>query len=108
TSEHVEGSRKIVNAVEVSLAVNQKDEEFKSGFLRLYLDKIRNSSNTGERFVNLKVEPTKMIVRDETPEEKQEHIQLLSDNGKEDTSKFQNKDNKIEAINNTFGGLPGV
>ena len=49
-----------------------------------------------------------MIVRDETPEEKQEHIQLLSDNGKEDTSKFQNKDNKIEAINNTFGGLPGV
>ena len=108
TSEHVEGSRKIVNAVEVSLAVNQKDEEFKSGFLRLYLDKVRNSSNTGERFVNLKVEPTKMIVRDETPEEKQEHIQLLSDNGKEDTSKFQAKDNKIEAINNTFGGLPGI
>ncbi|MCP6122388.1 hypothetical protein NL373_27795, partial [Klebsiella pneumoniae] len=77
TSEHVEGSRKIVNAVEVAFAVNQKDEEFKNGFLRLYLDKVRNSSNTGERFVNLKVEPTKMVVRDETPEEAEEHKQIL-------------------------------
>src|SRR5699024_7687484 len=81
TSEHVEGSRKILNAVEVSLVVNQKDEEFKNGFLRLYLDKVRNSSNTGERFISLKVEPSKMRVRDETPEEEQEHKQILSDNG---------------------------
>ncbi|WRW34610.1 DnaB-like helicase [Staphylococcus phage CF5] len=105
TSEHVEGSRKIVNAVEVSLAVNQKDEEFKNGFLRLYLDKVRNSSNRAERFVNLKVEPTKMIVRDETPEESEEHKQILSDTGKEDTSRFKDKPDKVEAINNTFGGL---
>lgn len=107
TSEHVEGSRKIVNAVEVALAVNQKDEEFKSGFLRLYLDKVRNSSNTGDRFVNLKVEPTKMIVRDQTPEEAQEHRQVMSDTGKEDTSRFQ-ENSKIDQINSSFGGLTGI
>ena len=104
TSEHVEGSRKILNAVEVSLVVNQKDEEFKNGFLRLYLDKVRNSSNTGERFVHLKVEPSKMRVRDETPEEAQEHKQILSDNGSEDTSRFTKKEQKIETINSSFGG----
>lgn len=107
TSEHVEGSRKILNAVEVALVVNQKDEEFKTGFLRLYLDKVRNSSNTGEKFVHLKVEPSKMRVRDETPEEQHEHKQVLSDNGSEfdDKSRFTQKDNKIEAVNNSFGGI---
>ncbi|AFO70698.1 hypothetical protein F422_gp111 [Staphylococcus phage SA11] len=105
TSEHVEGSRKIVNAVEVAFAVNQKDEEFKNGFLRLYLDKVRNSSNTGERFVNLKVEPTKMVVRDETPEEAEEHKQILAELNGEDKSRFKEKPNKAEAINNSFGGL---
>lgn len=105
TSEHVEGSRKILNAVEVALAVNQKDEEFKNGYLRLYLDKIRNSSNTGERFVHLKVEPSKMRVRDETPEEEAEHKQLLSDNGKDRPNTFDKKQSKIETINNNFGGI---
>lgn len=104
TSEHVEGSRKILNAVEVAFAVNQKEEEFKNGFLRLYLDKIRNSSNTGERFVYLKVEPSKMRVRDETEEEKVEHKQLLSDN-KEQSNTFTKKQDKVQAINNSFGGI---
>nr|DAN11128.1 MAG TPA: DnaB-like replicative helicase [Herelleviridae sp.] len=105
TSEHVEGSRKIVNAVEVSLAVNQKDEEFKNGYLRLYLDKVRNSSNTGERFVHLKVEPTKMRVRDESEEEYLEHQQILTGNDNEDKSRFKEKDDKITQLNNSFGGL---
>ena len=104
TSEHVEGSRKILNAVEVAFAVNQKEEEFKNGFLRLYLDKIRNSSNTGDRFVYLKVEPSKMRVRDETEEEKVEHKQLLSDN-KEQSNTFTKKQDKVQAINNSFGGI---
>lgn len=104
TSEHVEGSRKILNAVEVAFAVNQKEEEFKNGFLRLYLDKIRNSSNTGDRFVYLKVEPSKMRVRDETEEEKVEHKQLLLDN-KEQSNTFTKKQDKVQAINNSFGGI---
>lgn len=105
TSEHVEGSRKIINAVEVALVLNQKDIEFKNGFLRLYLDKVRNSSNTGERFVHMKVNPMKMRIKDETEEEYKEHLALLSDDGREDTNKFQKKENKVDQLNNSFGGL---
>ncbi|BCK59805.1 helicase/primase [Staphylococcus phage vB_SauH_DELF3] len=105
TSEHVEGSRKIVNVVGLANAVNQKDEALKYGFIRFYLDKVRKSSNTGERFDNLKVEPTCMVVRDETPEEAEEHKQILAELNGEDKSRFKEKPNKANAINNPFGGL---
>lgn len=105
TSEHVEGSRKVINAVEVALVLNQKDIEFQNGFIRLYLDKVRNSSNTGEKFVHLKVIPSKMRIKDETEEEKREHLSLLSDDGREDTSKFQKKEDKVTQLNNSFGGV---
>lgn len=107
TAEHVEGSRKILNAVEVAVVVNQKDEEFKNGYMRLYLDKVRNSSNTGEKFVHLKVEVPKMRLRDESPEEFSEHMSILSSRVEdgEDKSRFKKQDNKRELVNNTFAGV---
>jgi len=42
TSEHMEGSLRKRNAAELVLAVNQTPEEFKAGFTRLYVDKLRN------------------------------------------------------------------
>lgn len=106
TSEHVEGSRKILNTVEVALVLNQTSEEFKSGFMRLYLDKVRNGTRTGDPFVHLKVEPEKMRIRDETEDELIEHKSLINDSdSKPNNSKFEKTENKREALNNKFGGM---
>lgn len=107
TSEHVEGSRKILNTVEVALVLNQSSEEFKEGFMRLYLDKVRNGTRTGDPFVHLKVEPEKMRIRDETEDELLEHKALLSDSdSNQDKSRFEKTENKRENLNNKFGGIP--
>lgn len=105
TSEHVEGSRKILNTVEVALVLNQTSDEFKNGFMRLYLDKVRNGTRTGDPFVHLKVEPEKMRIRDETTDERFEHDALLSDSSGQDKSKFEKTENKRDNLNNKFGGI---
>jgi hypothetical protein len=42
TSEHMEGSLRKKNAAELVLTVNQTQQEYDDGFIRLYADKVRN------------------------------------------------------------------
>ena len=74
--------------------------------MRLYLDKVRNGTRTGDPFVHLKVEPEKMRIRDETEDELIEHKSLINDSdSKPNNSKFEKTENKREALNNKFGGM---
>lgn len=74
----IEGSKRKLNAVELAFTLNQNDAEFQNGFLRIYLDKVRNNNGVSyDRMQYLKVIPETMTIRDETPDERVEHENVL-------------------------------
>lgn len=79
TKAHIEGSKRKLNAVELHLTLNQTPEEFEAGFLRFYLDKVRNNSGrVSTKIIPMKVEPETMTVRDCTEDEMKEHNDVLA------------------------------
>ena len=113
-SSAIEGSKQKINACELVLAVNQTPEEFKEGFLRLYIDKLRNSSGTSyDKMLQFKVVPSVMTVRDEVENEVFYHQQLLTkqqefktqDHSKTKPNTTQQANQVIDALN---GGIVHV
>lgn len=100
----IEGSKRKINAVELAFTINQTPEEFANGFLRVYLDKIRNNSGVSyDRIQYFKVIPETMEIRDETPEEREQHMRLL-----EDTGELGSKGNKKEKVHTPQEAQVGI
>lgn len=108
----IEGSKRKLNAVELAFTINQNDEEFRSGFMRIYLDKVRNNNGVSyDKLQYLKVLPETMTIRDETVEERAEHELVLtqsattgSDSHKESTTYTPNDSKKkIDELNGRIG-----
>lgn len=112
-SSSIEGSKQKINACEVVLAVNQTPSEFTEGFIRLYVDKLRNSSGDSyEKMLQFKVLASMMTIRDESQEEYFAHQQVLNKQQefkdksyKKEKPSTQTANQKIEAMN---GSLLGV
>ncbi|AHJ87526.1 putative helicase [Bacillus phage Bp8p-C] len=98
TAEHIEGGLRKKNAVELLLVVNQYQEEFNAGFLRLYADKLRNPPEGHfDRMIGMKVVGAAQRVRDyESEEERKEHMAILEevDNRMDSAFKGKKKGNK--------------
>lgn len=98
TAEHIEGGLRKKNAVEILLVVNQHQEEFNAGFLRLYADKLRNPPEGHfDRMIGMKVVGAAQRVRDyESEEERKEHMAILEevDNRMDAAFKGKKKSNK--------------
>lgn len=88
TAEAIEGSKRKLNAVEIAFTLNQTPQEFKEGFLRIHVDKLRYSSgNAFDKMQYFRIERSGLVIRDETPEELQYHKSLVnaeSGNGSND------------------------
>lgn len=79
TASSIEGSKRKINACELVFTVNQYPEEFQAGFIRFWLDKVRNrSEGQHDRMVKLKVIGSTMQIKNETLEEKEEHEGVLA------------------------------
>lgn len=105
-ADSIEGSKRKMNAVEFVGTLNQKPEEFREGFLRVYLDKVRNNSGVAfDRMIYLKVEPATVTIRDETAEERYAHLELLNQDQSEgnDSYKKQNTHTPQQAKEKTDG-----
>lgn len=103
TAEQIEGSKRKLNAVEIAVTMNQTNEEFKAGFIRLHIDKLRYSSGTPyDKIQHFKVERNGLIIRDETPEELNEHLALIGSDsfGNSGVDTFDKADKMISNINN--------
>lgn len=109
----IEGSKRKMNAVELIFTLNQTSEEFSNGYLRAYVDKLRNNSGIAyDKMLYFKVLPETMTIRDETPEERAEHEALLADNAMNRASSHSDENNytandvnkKISNLNNTLSG----
>jgi len=91
TKNHIEGSKRKLNSVEIHITINQKEEEFENGFLRLYLDKLRNGSEKRfSKVIPMKVIPETMTIRDVTEEEERQHSSIIE----EDSQVLKNKNSK--------------
>lgn len=108
TAESIEGSKRKLNAVELAFTLNQTDEEFKNGFLRFYLDKVRNNSGVAyDKMQYIKVEPSTMTIRDETAEERRQHDMVLNQTMQDSRNQYEEEQsyssdqvsNNIDQIN---------
>lgn len=102
TAEHIEGSKKKLNAVEIAFTLNQTPEERKEGFLRLHIDKVRYQD--GKQFDPIqvfKVDPNGYVIRDATPDEVNENRNILKEAGKGGApeNKYEQVMDKISNIN---------
>jgi len=81
----IEGSKQKLNTVELSLTMNQNQDEFDNGYMRLYIDKIRNPETTVDRMLYFCVDKKSVSIREENESEHEAHLQLLQ---KGKSSKF--------------------
>ncbi|AMB18676.1 DnaB helicase C terminal domain protein [Bacillus phage Eldridge] len=102
TGEHIEGSVRKINAVEVALVGNSTEEEYNSGFTRLYMEKIRNRKEDNiKRMLGFKVVGNAQTIIDyRTEQEMKEHIQILEEakDKLEQSFKSKKKDNSGNTI----------
>lgn len=112
-ADAIEGSKRKLNAVELAMTINQTPEEFKEGFLRLWVDKLRNNSGVSfDRMLYFKVVVETMTIRDETSEEREEHFEVLekadqlSSSSWKNDSEYSTKDatEKIASLNERLKG----
>lgn len=90
TVSSIEGSKRKINACELVFTVNQYPEEFDSGFIRFWLDKVRNRTDGAfDKMVRLKVIGSQMLIRDQTKEEAQEHELLLAERQEDNSTNYK-------------------
>lgn len=98
---NIEGAHKKKNAVEMLLAVNQTPEEFESGYIRLFVDKLRNSSGFYDKMIGFRVIGDSMTVRDYGDEHEEREHNLLLESTEEplfkDTERNKQKGSKTQA-----------
>lgn len=92
TKNHIEGSKRKLNSVEIHVTINQTEEEFEKGYLRLYLDKLRNSSERLlSKVIPMKVIPETMSVRDCNEEELRQHGSIMDSDTSDGSNGVFNK-----------------
>lgn len=75
----IEGSKQKLNVVELCITLNRTPEEFDAGFVRFYVDKVRNpGEDSDERMLRFKVVKKSVRYVDETPEDREAHDAILS------------------------------
>lgn len=79
TLESVEGSYQKKNILDFACTLNRTKEEYESGFMRLYLDKVRNRENFQGDTLYFKYDRLSMRIRPETEDEKIEHANILNE-----------------------------
>lgn len=79
SSKTIEGSKQKLNTVEVALSINQTDEEFQAGFIRLHVDKVRNPKDGAyDKMLYFKVNTKAVSFEDESPSDFEAHQQVLA------------------------------
>jgi hypothetical protein len=96
TAEHMEGSHRKKNACELILTVNQTKEEYNEGFIRLYVDKVRNPPEGAyDNMIGLRVVGSTMTIRDyKSDQERRWHMSVLQSS--ETSRQLNRKDMKTK------------
>lgn len=107
TMDNIEGSYRKKNTIAFGATINSSPEERQKGYVRLYLDKVRNNYGFDDQFLYLRYDRKSMRLHAESPEEQEEHKALV-DASQSNTSRNQQPIKKGEdlssVINNALGG----
>jgi len=114
TLDNVEGSYRKKNTVEFAGTVNRTKDEKENGFLRIYIDKLRNPDAFDGDMLYFKYDKDSMRTLEEKDNDYVQHLSLLKQT--ESSTKESRKDKfedeaekrskKAQMINTTFSDLP--
>jgi len=118
TLESIEGSYRKINTTAFAGTLNGTKEERDGGFMRIYLDKIRNRF-VSDDYMLFKFDKGTMLLTDETDAEKVEHMSLINQDASNmkaqrraeyakgngnDTSNSEMQDKANEIMSSLMGG----
>lgn len=101
TGYSISGSAQKLHAVELAITINSNKEEFENNFIRLYVDKARNHSDTFQKTLMFKVDPSCSRIMEESPAEKEEHQKLIDEMGTSSTKKgmsYSRTENELKKL----------
>jgi hypothetical protein len=98
---HVEGGFRKWNSCELVMSINQTPEEYQQGFIRGFLDKVRNKDSEFIEMLGFKVIGEKMRIRDYKDNEEAEHNRILREVKEGNSNAYRKKkaDSTIEKPN---------
>ena len=102
TMDNIEGSYRKKNTIAFGATLNSNQEERKKGYIRLYLDKVRNNFGFDDDFLYLRYDKKSMRLHAETPSEQEEHKSLVDANHTEGKPKISKNDSLENVINNAL------
>lgn len=81
TMDNIEGSYRKKNTIAFGATLNVTPEERKKGYIRLYLDKVRNNYGFEDDFLYLRYDKRSMRLHAESPQEQADHKATIESNG---------------------------
>lgn len=107
TMDNIEGSYRKKNTIAFGATINSSPEERQQGFVRLYLDKVRNNYGFDDQFLYLRYDRKSMRLHAESPEELEEHKTLIDSshsNASRNQQPIRKGEDLSDVINNAFTG----
>ena len=102
TMDNIEGSYRKKNTIAFGATLNSNSDERKKGYIRLYLDKVRNNFGFDDDFIYLRYDKKSMRLHAETPSEQEEHKSLVDANHTDNKPKISKNDSLENVINNAL------
>ena len=102
TMDNIEGSYRKKNTIAFGATLNSNSDERKKGYIRLYLDKVRNNFGFDDDFLYLRYDKKSMRLHAETPSEQEEHKSLVDANHTDNKPKISKNDSLENVINNAL------
>lgn len=110
TAEAIEGSKRKLNAVELAFTLNQTNEEFEEGFIRIHMDKVRYTGTKDYQRIQLyTIDRNGLVIEDATEGDRNFHRDNVM-SGKDSISSKNTADkankvrSNINTINSSLGG----
>ena len=98
TAYSIEGSKQKLNPVELCMSLNRNEKEYQNGFIRFYLDKVRNGDKLPkDRLIGLKVNQKYIGYENETAQDEQVHSEIVKAGDDDHFSEYRKKENKISS-----------
>lgn len=101
TMDNIEGSYRKKNTIAFGATLNATPEERKKGYIRLYLDKVRNNFGFDDDFLYLRYDKKSMRIHAESPEEQEDHKATINAQA---NVKTQNKIDKNASLADIING----
>ena len=105
TMDNIEGSYRKKNTIAFGATLNSSPAERKKGYIRLYLDKVRNNYGFDDNFLYLRYDKRSMRLHAESPQEQADHKTTIeSGTGTKPKQAISKKTDLEEMINRELKG----